>query len=122
MSFPSPPARPTIRCRSTAARKVERLSQIRTVLSWPGIRNEGEAGDSRRRNGLIEAIVAAPYQEDLLLLERIEKNSQESLRSKSSASDPARNGVITDRCPSHRGRCRPLFHFRLLKSRIAFAN
>ncbi len=30
-----------------------------TALSWPGIRNEGEAGDNRRRNGLIEGIVAA---------------------------------------------------------------
>jgi hypothetical protein len=38
-----------------------------TEQTWPGIRNEGEATDSRRRNGLIEASVAAAYQEDLLL-------------------------------------------------------
>jgi len=42
-----------------------------TEQTWPGIRNEGEATDSRRRNGLIEASVAAAYQEDLLLFQGI---------------------------------------------------
>ncbi|PYI48835.1 MAG: hypothetical protein DMF10_03145 [Verrucomicrobia bacterium] len=52
------------------------LVQSGTTLSWPGIRNEGEAGDNRRRNGLIEAIaiVGGAYQGELSLLERIGKN------------------------------------------------
>ena len=42
-----------------------------TEQTWPGIRNEGEAADSRRRNGLIEASVVAVYQKDLSLFEGI---------------------------------------------------
>src|SRR5437899_2735023 len=51
MSFPSPPARPTIRCRSTAARKVERLSQIRnrTILARHSKRRGGRRQSSAQR-------------------------------------------------------------------------
>src|SRR5439155_205682 len=51
MSFPSPPARPTIRCRSTAARKVERLSQIRnrTILARHSKRRGGRRQSSTQR-------------------------------------------------------------------------
>src|SRR5947208_7388368 len=51
MSFPSPPARPTIRCRSTAARKVERLSPIRnnTILARHSKRRGGRRQSSAER-------------------------------------------------------------------------
>src|SRR5213594_1912771 len=51
MSFPSPPARPTIRCRSTAARKVERLSQIRNrnILARHSKRRGGRRQSSAQR-------------------------------------------------------------------------
>src|SRR6266487_3335924 len=50
-SFPSPPARPTIRCRSTAARKVERLSQIRNrnILARHSKRRGGRRQSSAQR-------------------------------------------------------------------------
>jgi len=42
--------------------RVERLSQILTAQSWPGIRNEREATGSRRRDGLKEAAFAVVRQ------------------------------------------------------------
>src|SRR5438874_1270913 len=77
-SFHSPPARPTLKCRYTAARQVEGLSQILTAQSWPGIRNKGGAADGRRCNGFTELSANPVHEEELSRPEP--RSRQDSLR------------------------------------------
>src|SRR4026208_2463450 len=91
------------------------------ALSWPGIRNTGEAADSRRRNGLNRP-GAAVHQKDVLLFDVVgrSRNSQESQRLRRNA-EPLPPDA-TDRCRSQESKWRRLVCTRRSNYRAAFAN